>query len=98
MAHMDTEELAALIDAAIGVELRAQRQRLKYSRATLHQMSGVSDKTIQRIEEGERSPDVKQLVKLTAALGMTVADFVALALRDVENLDPEAPAPTSQPG
>lgn len=95
---MDTEELAAAIDAAIGVELRAQRQRRKYSRATLAEMSGVSDKTIQRFEEGERSPDVQQLVKLTAALEMTVLDFVGLALRDVENLNPEAPAPTSQPG
>ncbi|WP_280448393.1 helix-turn-helix domain-containing protein [Nocardia brasiliensis] len=96
---MDTEQLARLIDAAIGDELRAQRQHLKLSRAALEKLSGVSASTIQRVEEGRRSPDSQQLVKLTAALGTTMREFVNRALKDIEGAhDPEKPSPTSQPG
>lgn len=98
MAHMDTDELARRIDAAIGDELRAQRNKRKLSRAALAKLSGVSEKTIQRVEEGERSPDTQQLAKLTAALRMTMTSFVELALRDIEGVSPPPAAPTSLPG
>ncbi|MEV6555926.1 helix-turn-helix transcriptional regulator [Nocardia sp. NPDC051756] len=96
---MDTEELGRRIDKAIGEELRAHRQKQKLSRAALSDLSGISASTIQRVEEGQRSPDAQQLTKLTAALGLSLRDFVNSALRDIEGASgPEKPSPTSQRG
>ncbi|MFG1794256.1 helix-turn-helix domain-containing protein [Nocardia sp. NPDC049149] len=97
---MDTEALALAIDRAIGAELLAQRHRNKLTRLELRELSGVAEKTIQRFEDGQRSPDVQQLVKLASALNLSVLDFVKLALRDIEGVDPqqEESKPTSQPG
>ncbi|RJO76799.1 XRE family transcriptional regulator [Nocardia panacis] len=44
---------------------------------------GVS--TIQRFENGERSPDMPQLHALCAALRIPMRELVARALRDVEH-------------
>lgn len=93
MAHMDTEELAQLIDEAIGNELRAQRDARGLSREKLAASSGVSAKSIQRFEEAKRSPNTKQMAALTAALDMGLKKFLELALKDI---DMGSPA-TSQP-
>lgn len=85
---MDTEELAAAIDHAIGAQLRAERAKKDYSRERLQELSGVSMKSIQRFEEAQRSPAMQQLAKLCAALEITVVEFVALALKDVDARDP----------
>lgn len=84
MTRMDTDSLAEAIDHAIGRELRAQRGRHKFSRDALQAQSGISAKTIQRIEDGDRSPDLRQLTALCAAFGISVKEFVATALKDVD--------------
>lgn len=85
---MDMEDIARLVDRAIGNELLHQREKRGISRATLTKLSGVAPKTIQRFEEGKRSPDQRQLFALTHALGLSMREFVELALKDVDGVNP----------
>lgn len=83
---MDMDEVARRVDRAIGNELLYQREKREFSRATLHKLSGVAPKTIQRFEEGKRSPDQRQLFALTRALGLTMREFIERALKDVDGV------------
>lgn len=84
MTTMDDDGFAQSVDKAIGDELRTQREAKRMSRADLEALSGVSAKSIQRFEEGQRSPITRQLVALTRALGVPTREFVARALKDLE--------------
>ncbi|NKR80253.1 helix-turn-helix domain-containing protein [Rhodococcus hoagii] len=52
----------------IGDEVRVARARRKVSRAALADLTGLSAKTIQRIENGERPADVSQMAIICEAL------------------------------
>lgn len=81
---MDTDDIGDQIDKEVGAELLFHREKQELSRAQLHRRSGVAAKTIQRFEEGKRSPNVQQLYALCRALGLPVRDFIARALKDVD--------------
>lgn len=76
--HMDAKD--AQIAQAVAAELRARRARLEISQAELAQASGIGERTIQRIEGGDRSVKLGQLDALCRALNVTMTDFIASAL------------------
>ncbi|MFE7799072.1 helix-turn-helix domain-containing protein [Nocardia sp. NPDC057440] len=84
---MDTERLGNAINKAVGDELRGLRAKRKISREELRKRTGLGLSTIQRFENGERSPDLPQLTLILRALDMPMQEFVALALRDVEGIE-----------
>ncbi|WP_366914468.1 MULTISPECIES: helix-turn-helix domain-containing protein [unclassified Nocardia] len=68
------------IDRAIGNELRAARARCGLTRQQLADTSGVAPSTIQRFENGERSPDIRQLFALCDALNTSPQELIAQAI------------------
>lgn len=84
MVHMGVNEMAADINRAVGVELMAARARKRLTRQQLSELTGLSISTIQRFENGERSPDMNQLFALCEALDVPMRDFVTLALKDLQ--------------
>lgn len=87
MFHMDTELLGAAISKAVGDELRALRAKRKVSREQLKDQSGLGLSTLQRFENGERSPDLEQLAQILRVLDMPMKEFLNLALKDVEGIE-----------
>jgi transcriptional regulator with XRE-family HTH domain len=69
-------------------EVAAQtRMERAYSRLTIAQMverAGIAKSTYQRLEAGERTPDLAQLQRIAAAHGLTPAQFLG---RVEERLD-----------
>lgn len=84
MFRMDTNDLGTAVNVAVGNELRAWRAKRRLSRQALGALAGIGVSTIQRFENGERSPDMQQLYALCQAMDITVHEFVSLALTDVE--------------
>ncbi|WP_051407497.1 helix-turn-helix domain-containing protein [Nocardia sp. CNY236] len=81
---MGVKRVASDINRAVGNELRAARARRNLTRPRLAELTGLGVSTIQRFENGERSPDMQQLHALCTALDIPMREFVGLALRDVE--------------
>ncbi len=73
-----------VLNQMIGDEVRIGRARKRLSRAALADLSGLSAKTIQRIENGERPADVSQMAAICAALGESIPDLVARAIERTE--------------
>lgn len=71
------------IDQLIGAEVRGFRAKKAYSREELSRRTGLSAKTIQRIESGERSADVSQLAAICRALGVDLRDLVNRAVAEL---------------
>ena len=63
-------------DATIGDKLRALRLSRKMTLAALSRASGLSDRAIRYIENGERQPGVDAVRKLSAALGVGTDFFM----------------------
>lgn len=85
--HMDNDALAAAINKAIGDELRGLRGKRGLSRPELKELTGLGLSTIQRFENGERSPDLQQLAAILRALDMPLQKFLGLALGDIEGVE-----------
>ena len=83
MVHMDTEKLAAAISTAFGNKLRGVRAERNLTREELGKLSGMSVKTIQRFENGERSPNLDQFYSLCTALGVDAGELVSSAFRGI---------------
>ncbi|MBH0778747.1 helix-turn-helix domain-containing protein [Nocardia bovistercoris] len=81
---MGAKETATAINRAVGNELRAARARRDLTRQQLADLTGLAVSTIQRFENGERSPDMQQLHALCGALDIPMREFVSSALRDIE--------------
>jgi transcriptional regulator with XRE-family HTH domain len=75
----------SVLDGIIGEQLRRERVERKMSRAALGAAAGISDKTIQRIEDGTRSGDIRQIAAILAVLGIALDTFVAEALKATPN-------------
>lgn len=73
-------DACTVIPRMIGDEIRAARARLNLSRHTLASKSGISAKTIQRIENGERPADVVQMHVLCEVLGVEITDLLGRAI------------------
>ncbi|MFC9769657.1 helix-turn-helix domain-containing protein [Rhodococcus jostii] len=71
------------LNRTIGDEIRAARARLNLSRKELAELSGLSAKTIQRLEGAERSADIVQMNALCEVFGETVADLLGRAVARV---------------
>ncbi|KAA8890286.1 helix-turn-helix transcriptional regulator [Nocardia colli] len=84
MVRMGVEKVPSDINRAVGAELRAARARRALTRPQLAALTGLGVSTIQRFENGDRSPDMQQLHALCTALDIPMREFVAAALRDVE--------------
>lgn len=76
MFRMEFKDVHSEINHAVGDELRAARARRRLSRAQLANKSGLAVSTIQRFENGERSPDILQLQTLSDALEISPLDIV----------------------
>lgn len=68
----------------MGAELRAARARRDLTRQQLAALTGLAVSTIQRFENGARSPDMQQLYALCTALKIPMRKFVELALEGIE--------------
>lgn len=67
----------------IGQQIRTARESRvpAWSRATLAELSGVSARTIERIETGQTSkPSVEDVARLCRALGLDLAKVVEAAV------------------
>ncbi|BEK84173.1 helix-turn-helix domain-containing protein [Nocardia seriolae] len=91
MFRMELRELRDDINHAVGDELRAARARRDLTRLQLAEASGVAISTIQRFENGERSPDMHQLFALCAALGISPTEIMERAVRVIK--DSTSPEP-----
>jgi transcriptional regulator with XRE-family HTH domain len=56
-------------------ELRRIREQAGFTQVSLAKVSGVDRATINKIEQGHRSPTLETLAKLARAMGAEVADF-----------------------
>lgn len=74
-----------LLNDMIGDEVRVARARRKMSRAALSDQTGLSAKTIQRIENGERPADVSQMAAICEALEESITDLMGRAVARVED-------------
>ncbi|MFE3191646.1 helix-turn-helix domain-containing protein [Nocardia sp. NPDC059240] len=81
---MELRELHDDINRAVGDELRAARARRDLTRPQLAEASGVAISTIQRFENGERSPDMHQLFALCNALDISPLEIMDRAVRIVK--------------
>ncbi|GAM48284.1 DNA-binding protein [Nocardia seriolae] len=84
MVHMELRDLHDGINRAVGEELRAARARRGYTRTELAEASGVAVSTIQRFENGERSPDMHQLFALSNALDVSPTEIMDRAVQFVK--------------
>ncbi|MFD6352953.1 helix-turn-helix domain-containing protein [Nocardia tengchongensis] len=81
---MELRDLHDGINRAVGEELRAARARRGYTRVELSAASGVAVSTIQRFENGERSPDMHQLFALCNALDVSPLEVMDRAVQFVK--------------
>ena len=67
------------LSACFADQLRAERAAKRMSRAELSSASGLSAKTIQRLEDNDREMNTDQLARLCRALEVSLVDFVRRA-------------------
>lgn len=84
MVRMDTETLTQAINKAVGDELRGLRGKRKISREEMRRQTGLGISTIQRFENGERSPELQQLVQILDVLNIGLKEFIENAMKDIE--------------
>lgn len=84
MSRVDTDELATRVDIAVGAQLLALRAGRGLSRRELALSAGLDTDILQCFENGERSPNVRQLHALCTVLGVSVRDFVRRALTGID--------------
>jgi Zn-dependent peptidase ImmA (M78 family)/DNA-binding XRE family transcriptional regulator len=60
----------------IGSRLRSERSRLELSQRALADRADVSQAAVALWEKGQRTPGVEELLRLAAALGVDVSDFL----------------------
>lgn len=84
------------INQAVGAEIRAARARQGWTREQLEEASGVPIVSIRRYEGGTRSIPVDTLVKLVAALKITISD-IDNAIRAASPDPPSGAEPATKP-
>ncbi len=65
-------------EEAFGIVLREQRKERGFSQEALAHEAGVERNYISLLELGRNSASVKMIFKLTAALGVSVSEFMTL--------------------
>ncbi|MCZ7461182.1 helix-turn-helix domain-containing protein [Streptomyces sp. WMMC940] len=61
---------------AIGVHIRELRRAARLSQERLAELSGTDRQTINRIEQGHVATRIDTLLRIAAALDVTIADLV----------------------
>ena len=64
------------IEQKVGMRVRSYREKLGMSMADLATASGISEKVVEAIEEGEVIPAIGILVRLSRALGQRLGTFM----------------------
>ena len=59
----------------IGKNIEMHRKRLGLTQKELAQKSGVSEMSIRRYEHSERTPSIKNIKPIAAALGVSISDL-----------------------
>ena len=59
----------------IGKKIKAFRKERKLTQAKLSELTGIAEITIRQYEAGKYKPKTEQLIKLSAALGVSVHDL-----------------------
>lgn len=83
-----TQHATAGTEAAsdeVGSRLKAIRQRFGLSQRELARRAGLTNGSISLIEQGQVSPSIAALRRITAALSLTLADFFTF---DIERAAP----------
>jgi len=88
--HPGRPGVAREISKALGVRLRTLRKAEGLTMVELAQRSGVNIATISRIERGRRPGPLRVYLKLAAALGLRLAEFV-------DGIEDEAAGNTAHP-
>jgi len=61
--------------AALGLNVRRQREAKQLTQEKLAEKSGLDPTYISDIERGQRNPGIKNVAKLAKALGFTTAEL-----------------------
>ncbi|MCL6264468.1 helix-turn-helix domain-containing protein [Craterilacuibacter sp. RT1T] len=85
---------AQAISNAVATRIKAYRKTQKLSLDDLSQRTGVSKGMLVEIEKGAANPSIAILCKLAAALSMSVADIVNVAIEPVIHLIEAKDIPT----
>ncbi len=72
----DVNETTATTLAAIGLRIRANRQRQGMTLQKLGEESGLSPSMLSLVERGRASPSIGSLIVISNALGVTMSDLV----------------------
>lgn len=72
----DDEREEGLINRALGAELRGWRNKRRMTLDDLEAASGVSKRTLSRLEAGERPMDMRQMYKLCIALRIRPSQLI----------------------
>lgn len=75
----DSGANAESVNQAVAAKIKEHRKRLKLSLDALSKKAGISKGMIVEIEKGSANPSIAILCKLSAALGISVADIVNVA-------------------
>ncbi len=73
------DQRRSTLSAQLAEQIRAERGAARLTRDELAKRSGLSPKTVQRLEENQREIDTNQLARICRALDITVLDFMTRA-------------------
>lgn len=85
---------ADFINQAVAVKLKEYRKRRKLSLDALSKSAGISKGMLVEVEKGSANPSIAILCKLSAALGISVADIVNVASSPTINVINKEDIPT----
>ncbi|MGI5222218.1 helix-turn-helix domain-containing protein [Nocardia sp. CA-290969] len=75
----DMDEAARKLDKALGHAIRVMRAERQWSQEDLVARSGISKRTIGRIETGQSSMQMPQMLRIATALGVSLGDLLTRA-------------------
>lgn len=85
---------AQFVNQAVAIKIKEHRKRLKLSLDALSKRAGISKGMLVEIEKGSANPSISILCKLSAALGISVADIVNVASNPTINVISKEDIPT----
>ncbi len=89
----DSNSNAQYINQAVAVKIKEHRKQLKLSLDALAKKAGISKGMLVEVEKGTANPSIATLCKLSAALGVSVADIVNVASKPTINVIAEDDIP-----
>lgn len=71
-------------EVAVGERIRTLRALYGYSQRELARLAGITNGALSMIEQGQVSPSIGSLRRITSALSMSLADFFSMKVRPSE--------------